>query len=115
MEKTLAPKKMSSQVNSTPDSAPNWWEPTFVFHRLFVGHANSFLVFRLFSIQQRAAMNQFLTRSMMFSAQPVSIGMWVSPTNQDNIKILRKLAELQDWGIISSEEFEFKKKQLLGL
>ena len=34
---------------------------------------------------------------------------------QDYIEELKKLAELRDMGIVTAEEFEAKKKQLLGL
>ena len=38
-----------------------------------------------------------------------------APAQADYIEELKKLAELKDAGIISDEEFEAKKKQLLGL
>lgn len=39
-----------------------------------------------------------------------------APTSQPNyIEELKKLAELRDMGIVTAEEFEAKKKQLLGL
>ena len=39
----------------------------------------------------------------------------VSNNESDNLIQLEKLAELKDKGIVTSEEFEAKKKQLLGL
>ncbi|HNS40333.1 MAG TPA: SHOCT domain-containing protein [Promineifilum sp.] len=38
-----------------------------------------------------------------------------APTQSDYIAELKKLAELKDMGILTDEEFEAKKKQLLGL
>ncbi len=38
-----------------------------------------------------------------------------APSQADYIEELKKLAELKDMGIVSEEEFEAKKKQLLGL
>ena len=38
-----------------------------------------------------------------------------APAQADYIAELKKLAELKDAGIVSEEEFEAKKKQLLGL
>jgi hypothetical protein len=38
-----------------------------------------------------------------------------APSQADYIEELMKLAELKDMGIVSEEEFEAKKKQLLGL
>lgn len=38
-----------------------------------------------------------------------------APSQPDYIEELKKLAELKDMGIISEEDFEAKKKQLLGL
>lgn len=39
-----------------------------------------------------------------------------APSNQlDYIEELKKLAELRDMGIVTADEFEAKKKQLLGL
>ncbi len=38
-----------------------------------------------------------------------------SPSQLDYIEELKKLAELRDMGIVTAEEFEAKKKQLLGL
>ncbi len=38
-----------------------------------------------------------------------------APTQSDYIAELKQLAELKDAGIVSEEEFESKKKQLLGL
>lgn len=38
-----------------------------------------------------------------------------TPTAPDNLDQLKKLAELRDAGVVSEEEFEAKKKQLLDL
>lgn len=38
-----------------------------------------------------------------------------APIGMDNLEQLKKLAELRDAGIVTEEEFEAKKKQLLGL
>lgn len=38
-----------------------------------------------------------------------------APAQSDYIEELKKLAELKDMGIITDEEFEAKKRQLLGL
>ncbi|MCL4806100.1 MAG: SHOCT domain-containing protein, partial [Anaerolineae bacterium] len=38
-----------------------------------------------------------------------------TPAPSDYITELKKLAELRDMGILTDEEFEAKKKQLLGL
>ncbi|MBM0255754.1 SHOCT domain-containing protein [Micromonospora sp. 4G55] len=37
------------------------------------------------------------------------------PSQPDPLDQLRKLAELRDAGIVTAEEFEAKKRQLLGL
>lgn len=42
-------------------------------------------------------------------------GQAAAPTGPDNLDQLKKLAELRDAGVVSEEEFEAKKKQLLDL
>ena len=34
-------------------------------------------------------------------------------TSEDNVELIKKLVELKEAGIISSKEFQIKKKQLL--
>ena len=49
------------------------------------------------------------------SSQPAPATPAPAPAQSDYIEELQKLAGLRDAGIISEEEFEAKKKQLLGL
>lgn len=48
-------------------------------------------------------------------AQPAPAQPAPEPATPDYISELKKLAELRDMGILTAEEFEAKKKQLLGL
>lgn len=48
----------------------------------------------------------------MQAEQPVQT---VAPSQDDEYAELQKLANLRDQGIITSEDFELKKKQILGL
>ncbi|MFZ1323634.1 MAG: SHOCT domain-containing protein [Candidatus Saccharimonadales bacterium] len=49
------------------------------------------------------------------AAQPAAAQPAAAPAGQDQINLLKQLAELRDQGILTNEEFEAKKKQLLGL
>ncbi len=49
------------------------------------------------------------------TATPATAPPAAAPAQADYVEELKKLAELKDAGIVTEEEFEAKKKQLLGL
>jgi parvulin-like peptidyl-prolyl isomerase len=58
--------------------------------------------------QQAAAMEQGIEQQQMMQAAP-------APAEADYMEELQQLAALKEQGIITDEEFEAKKKQLLGI
>ena len=48
-------------------------------------------------------------------ATPASAPVAVPASNEDQITQLQQLAQLKDQGILTQEEFDAKKKQILGL
>lgn len=67
--------------------------------------------------QDEAAINQYQSGDAApAAAAPAAPAAAAPATAQpDNLDQLKKLAELRDAGIVTEEEFEAKKKQLLGL
>jgi predicted mannosyl-3-phosphoglycerate phosphatase (HAD superfamily) len=68
--------------------------------------------------QDKAALNQADTAEKQASdeAAAAAVSAASAQSQQDDyINQLKKLAELRDTGILTDEEFEAKKKQILGL
>jgi hypothetical protein len=59
--------------------------------------------------QDQEAYEQEMAQQQAYQQQPLA------PTEPDWATEIQKLAELKSQGIITEEEFEAKKKQLLGL
>ena len=57
------------------------------------------------------------SRNKKATAAQSAVPSQAAPTNSsdDSLEQLKKLAELKDQGILTQEEFDAKKKQILGL
>lgn len=55
------------------------------------------------------------SRNRKAAEQQAGVAQPQAPTADDSLEQIKKLAELRDQGILTDDEFEAKKKQLLGL
>ena len=62
-----------------------------------------------YAAQDQAAYDQQMAAQQQMAPQPVA------PAEPDYAAELEKLAQLKNQGIISEEEFDAKKKQILGI
>jgi hypothetical protein len=62
-----------------------------------------------YAAQDQAAYDQQMAAQQQMAPQPVA------PAEPDYAAELEKLAQLKNQGIINDEEFEAKKKQILGI
>ena len=68
-----------------------------------------------YAAQDQAAYEQQMAAQQAYEQQAAAQQAAAAPAQPDYMAELEKLAQLKAQGIISEEEFEAKKKQLLGI
>jgi hypothetical protein len=68
-----------------------------------------------YAAQDQAAYDQQMATQAAYEQQMAAQQAAAAPAEPDYMAELEKLAQLKAQGIISEEEFEAKKKQLLGI
>lgn len=68
-----------------------------------------------YAAQDQAAYDQQMAQQQAYAAQQAAAAAPPAPAQPDYAAELQQLAQLKNQGILSEEEFEAKKKQILGI
>jgi len=68
-----------------------------------------------YAAQDQAAYDQQMAQQQAYAAQQAAAAAPPAPAEPDYAAELQQLAQLKNQGILSEEEFEAKKKQILGI
>ena len=99
-------KRVDLPLNQVSAVATSWLKG------IAVGTSSGKIVFK--AIENNIEVHKELTR-LLATKQDASVVQAVKVENSNNIDDLKKIKDLLDSGIITQEEFDAKKKQLLGL